>query len=190
MQPELAQQLLNRLYTDEHFLSEFLADRQQFYSTYGFTQETISFLDVLSSKQLSFYAHSLKAKRYQLVKQQIPAISKIMKGTLDQHWRSYAGTYVPEGIHKHHDDALHFLGFIEQQNLDDFIRALIKFERLLIVHFLESSKTTLSFHTYDFTAEYQQILKKENYIIPRKKRTVIFWRKGRVRMHLSLLRSY
>ncbi|MCW3105494.1 MAG: hypothetical protein JWO09_3934 [Bacteroidetes bacterium] len=186
MQPELAQQLLNRLYTDERYLAEFLADRQLFYSKHQFTPETIAFLDALSSKQLSFYAHSLKAKRYQLVKQQIPAVCRIMKAALDEHWRSYVGTYVPQGIHKHHDDALHFLAFIEQQHLTDFLLSLIKFERLLIGHFIESTKIQLSFHAYDFTAEYQQILKKENYIIPQKKWTCILWRSGRIGMKISI----
>lgn len=185
MEAALIQQILNRLYTDTNYRENFLLGKEQFYAMYGITSaETIHFLNALPAEQLLFFSKSLDLKRFHTVKQLLPLTIKITGNRTKELFNTYSQQYMPVGIHKHHDDALHFLSFIEEDSKEElqknlFMSEAVKYERILLENFLTKKKFRITFHKYHFGLLYRTFLDKQ--YVPERKNSLIVWRNSKIR---------
>jgi hypothetical protein len=183
MKPEYIQEILNRLYTDKIFRTEFCSDKRLFFSKYSIVSgEAVTFLEAISAEQVQFFSQGLLAKRFHAVKQLIPASIKLADHSLAEYWKQFSQDYLPSGIHKHYDDAIHFLLFLFSKNTktDYFIKEVLRYEMLLLRNFVAPSKRKISYHRFDFVKEYRNIVRNDSTFRPLPKRTIIYWRSGKI----------
>ena len=91
----------------------FFADLQRMGTTLGLTEKETETLSRLSTRQVNYFARSLKRKRLGEVKKFLTRSYSVLGERFDRLFFRYADTYVPQGIKKHRDDALMFAEFLE-----------------------------------------------------------------------------
>jgi hypothetical protein len=178
------QGILSRLYTDADFLREFIADKNIFYKTHGIvSQETIEFLEAVPVEQIVLFARSLTKKRIHEIKNLIPATTILIGKRINELLLEHSEAYVPNGIHKHHDDAATFINFLLKQKelpdvnpIEGFIRSVLVYELQKIQSFISPKKILISFYRYDILKNYSLILKFSDFKLPQKKITIIIWK--------------
>jgi hypothetical protein len=107
------QRALARLYTDAALPARFRADPRAVGTELGLTAEEARQLGTLSVQQLRFFADTLRRKRLGEVRDLLPLTHRLLGQTFVALFWQFAPTYVPRGIHKHRDDALAFVRFLE-----------------------------------------------------------------------------
>jgi hypothetical protein len=108
------QHALARLYTDAALPARFLADPLAVGTELGLTDEEARQLGTLSVQQIRFFAATLRRKRLGELRDLLPLTHRLLGQTFVALFWQFASTYVPRGIHKHRDDALAFVRFLEQ----------------------------------------------------------------------------
>ncbi len=181
MKPSEAQHILSRLYTDQAYRNAFLAGKDAFYRLHQISDAgTITFLNALKPEQLAFFAKGLHAKKYHEVIHQIPCTAFLLKDRVGKLFSAFSQTPRAYGIHKHHEEALAFIGFIRQEEtMSAELRATLKFEEVLIRNFLYPKAWRICLLNYDAPAFLRSLQSGENPVLQQKCLLVIF-KKGRV----------
>jgi hypothetical protein len=100
------QRLLARLYTDPALLKEYIADRAVFSARHaGRDAELIGEID---SRQLEFFASSLRVKRAGEVKKLLRMTVAALGSRFAEEFEGYAALFIPAGERKHLADAMAF----------------------------------------------------------------------------------
>jgi hypothetical protein len=188
MSTDSIQGILSRLYTDIVFRKEFIADKKLFYKKYAIISEKeIEFIEAIPVEQLVFFAQSLLQKRMHELKNLIPGTSILVGKKINELLLEHFEMYVPNGIHKHHDDAITFINYLLKQaalsdnkDTDRFIRSVLCYELQRIKNFTASKRFLISIYKYDVSKNYPLLLKNEEFKVPSKKFTFIIWKKGRI----------
>ena len=139
MNPQMSQQILSRLYTDEVYRNQFLRGKEKFYDTHQITDpDAIAFLDAIKPRQLEFFTKGLYAKRYHEVLHLMPGTAHLMKDSIGKLFRQFSQTPVHYGVHRHHEETLAFMDFIKSRKCaSPEAEAVLKFERTVIRNFLK-----------------------------------------------------
>ncbi|MBW4621023.1 MAG: hypothetical protein KME17_16910 [Cyanosarcina radialis HA8281-LM2] len=112
MELAVIQKSLALFYTDSKLRSRFFANPLQVQEELGLSEQKVLELSTLSPSQVNLFATSLKHKRLGEVRELLPLTAwKLGKKFNSLFWQ-YAETYMPEGIRKHHNDAIAFATFI------------------------------------------------------------------------------
>lgn len=188
MKIDLTQGILSRLYTDSVFRNDFIKDKELFYKKYSVSSdETIKFIEALPVDQIVFFAQSLLSKRIHEVKALLPLSHKLIGKNSRNLFLVYAESYIPKGIHKHHDDAQHFADYLlkqeqlsEDKNINHFIHWVLKYELHRTNNFINPKKYLFYSYPYDFVNHYSALLKTDNIKVLPKKRIVSFWINGKI----------
>ena len=184
MDLEQTQHILSRLYTDEKFRTDFIANQEQFFWENEIkTPEAIAFFSSLSPEQLNFFANGLLSKRKHAVIKLIPASFKLMADSFGSYFREHAARFSPDGIHIHHTDALNFINYVAgidaNFKTNNYWNEVMNFERLLLLNFLKPPVFKISFHSFNPLHFYKRIVTEGNLSNPRLKKTILIWRKGK-----------
>jgi hypothetical protein len=176
-----SQHILSRLYTDQVYRQAFLAGKDAFYKTYGISDpESIAFLNALKPEQLEFFAKGLYAKKYHEVMHQIPGTVFLLKDKLGALFREFSQTPVTYGVHRHHEEALAFLKFIEKDSSHSpLVKTILKFEKALITNFISPKNWKIlivKFNPVLFLKELQL----QGHPVIKKKLTLIIFRNGKI----------
>lgn len=102
------QQILARLYTDRTWRERFFTNPQAVSKEFDFNEQ----LTQISAQQVNLFASSLQRKRLGQIRVLLPLTQQILGQKFSQLFGRYAPSYQPQGIKKHHHDALHFCEFI------------------------------------------------------------------------------
>jgi hypothetical protein len=178
------QVILSRLYTNSIFRKEFIADKKKFYQTYTVSSETITFLEALSIPQLTFFAEGLLKKRMHEVRSLLPLSIKLIGKVFAEFFLKFCDQYTPNGIHKHQEDAIHFVEFVLAQlnetNIDQFTHSVMLYEQEQLRRFMNPKKYRLTFYKYDLVKNYGMLLKQGDLTSLPKKLNIVVWKKGKV----------
>lgn len=182
------QGILSRLYTDVAFREDFITDKKLFYKKYTITSpEVIKFIEDIPVSQIVFFAQSLITKRMHEVKNLLPGTSLLMGKMINEFFVRYSESYVPNGIHKHHDDAKHFVTYLlkqkkisDQKESDYYLRTILSYELQRIKNFISPKRFLISFYRHDLMRVYPLLLKTKNLNVPAKKKTIILWKSSRI----------
>jgi hypothetical protein len=184
MQIDNMQAILSRLYTNSIFRKEFIADKKNFYQKHTFSSEMISFFEALSIPQLTFFAEGLLKKRMHEVRSLLPLSVKLIGKAFTEFFFKFCDQYAPTGIHKHQEDAIHFVEyFLAQLNnagIDQLTHSVMLYEREQLRRFVNPKTYRLSFYKYDLVKNYGMLLKQEELPSLRKRLTIVVWKQGRV----------
>ncbi len=180
MKASESQQILSRLYTDQAYRQAFLAGKEVFYKTYEIKDpESIAFLNALKPEQLEFFAKGLYAKKYHEVIHQIPGTVFLLKERIGAMFREFSQSPQTYSVHKHHEEALAFLQFIEKnQSLSPFIQTILKFEGTLISNFIAPKKWKFLFLKFNPVIFLKELPSDQAPVI--KKRTIIVFKNGKI----------
>jgi hypothetical protein len=185
MSTDNIQGILSRLYTDTLFRNLFLQDKALFYEQNNISSATtMAYLDAIPVKQLLFFSAGLSSKRWHEVKNLLPLSSLLLKKEAITFFTHYSETYLPKGIHKHHDDAIQFITYLQQQvlsidiPLNFFIKSVLAYEYSRIQNFMNPKKIRIAFYQYDHVAHYTRLLKEDTIVLPKKKITVVLWKRN------------
>jgi hypothetical protein len=105
---------LARLYTDAALPARFFADPVAVAPELGLSPEEARQLGTLQAEQIHFFADTLRRKRLGEVRALLPLTHRLLGRAFVALFWQIAPTYVPRGIHKHRDDALAFVAFLER----------------------------------------------------------------------------
>jgi hypothetical protein len=105
---------LARLYTDAALPARYFADPVAVAPELGLSPEEARQLGALSAHRVEFFADTLRRKRLGEVRALLPRTHRLLGRAFVALFWQFAPTYVPRGIHKHRDDALAFVRFLEQ----------------------------------------------------------------------------
>jgi hypothetical protein len=184
MQTDNTQAILSRLYTNSTFRKEFIADKKKFYQKHSLSSETISFLEALSIPQLTFFAEGLLKKRMHEVKSLLPLSVKLTGKAFTELFLKFSDQYTPGGIHKHPEDAVHFVEYVLVKlggtGTDQLTCSVLLYEQEQLKRFLNPKKYRLSFYKYDLVKEYGMLLKQEDITSLRKRFNIVVWKQGKV----------
>lgn len=181
MTAEQSQQILSRLYTDRDYRRSFLAGKDDFYKVQKIADpEIIAFLNALKVEQLEFFAKGLYAKKYHEVIHQIPGTLCLLKDRLGKLFRDFSETPRTFGVHKHHEEALAFIGFVKKEKeISAEERCILEFEESLIRNFLYPKAWHICLLRYDAPRFLRSLQAGEDPVLQKKRRLILF-RKGRV----------
>ena len=108
------QRVLAQLYTNAALRERFFADPQAVGEELGLSAAEVQQVAQLSTQQVNRFANSLYSKRLGEVCKLLPLTSRVLDKQFAILFRRYAETYVPQGIKKHHDDAISFATFMQR----------------------------------------------------------------------------
>lgn len=181
MKTSEAQHILSRLYTDQVYRKAFLAGKESFYQVHQISDpETIAFLNALKPEQLEFFAKGLYAKKYHEVMHQIPGTAYLLKNRIGELFRDFSQKPRTYGIHKHHEEAQAFIGFIRHEKMiSTEVKTMLEFEDVLIRNFLHPKAWRICLLSHDAPAFLRSLQAGEKPIL-QKKRLLVIFKKGRV----------
>jgi len=173
------QGFLNKLYLEEDFRNDFFKDRQLFFKSRSIhSPETIAFMKDINQGQVEFFSQGLYKKRKYAVDQLLPRTVKILGENHKTLFRKFSKTFFPDGIHKHHSDAIHYCDFINRQGKKSILfKNILKFEKDLLKNFLRPRYFYFSVYYYNpvTTLESPDL---SDITAPSRSLTLITWRKG------------
>lgn len=150
MSSQQIQSFLNKLYLDEDFRHNFFDDRSRFYDQWVIREARIrEFMEGLKHEQVEFFSKGLYAKRFHAMNTLLPLTLKYLGEDHKILFRDFSRTFYPEGIHKHHIDALKYCEFLKgTENRSTFFKNVLKFESDQLKNFLKPGKFQISFYTF------------------------------------------
>lgn len=177
------QALLGRLYTNSIFRKEFITDKKEFYQKYKLLPETISFMEAISIPQLTFFAEGLLKKRIHEVRALLPLSAKLIGKSFNEFFFEFCDHYTPCGIHKHQEDAIHFVNYclkqLEKKQNGQLIASALLYEQEQLNRFINTKAFAFSFYKYDFIKNYKMLLQQEERLSLPKKLTIVIWKQGK-----------
>ena len=108
------QTALARLYTDRSLRERFFADPGLIGRELGLSEKEAAQIAQVSSAQVGVFARSLVSKRCGEVEKLMPRTRQAMGPQFTTLFQDYAAAPIPEGIHKHRDDARAFAVFLQR----------------------------------------------------------------------------
>lgn len=127
------QTFLARLFTDEGLRRSFLQNPVSVGGDNGLEESDIAELQNILPEQLSFFADSLFYKRVQEVEKFLPLTVKVLSVDFIKLFREFSQTFTPRTVKKHLEDAIAFVGFLAEQDLENgWIKDLAGFEQAQI----------------------------------------------------------
>ena len=128
------QNFLARLFTDESLRHNFLLNPEIIGTENSLSENDISQLKAILPEQLNFFADGLFHKRVQEVEKFLPLTFKVLNLTFVKFFREFSQTFTPKTVKKHLEDAVEFVNYLKQQNLEsDWIKDLAKYEQSRLV---------------------------------------------------------
>jgi hypothetical protein len=125
---EAVERTLARLYTDDRFRERFYAGPEAA-AALGLGEDELRELLVVDRAQVERFAESLKRKRLGEVRGLLPSLRDAMDGrAFADMFFEFARAFVPEGVHKHHADAIRFAGWVAER-ADREVGNAARFER-------------------------------------------------------------
>lgn len=181
MKPSEAQQILSKLYTDQVYRKAFMAGKEAFYQEQQISDpETIAYLNALKPEQLEFFAKGLYAKKYHEVMRQMPGTAHLLKNRMGELFRDFSKEPRSYGVHKHHEEALAFMDFIRREEpVSAGIRAVLKFEEVLVRNFINPTTWRICYLSYDAPAFLRSLHAGEKPMLQKKCLLIVF-RKGKI----------
>lgn len=180
------QDILNTICTQSKARLLFFDHRAQFYVDYNVNDEQlILFFNQLNKAQVNFFSQSLLAKRKHAVMDLLPLTTKILDNKFHEIFNEFAQKFVPDGIHKHHIDAIHFCRFLKNKNdlrLNKIINSVIHFENDLIQSFLKPRRFSLKLYYFDLKRSFRSINDNDSPFKIKASISIILWNKGHYRV--------
>lgn len=106
---EAVELALARLYTDDRLRASFFADPERVAAAIGLAPEDAARLLAVDRTRIERFAESLKIKRFGEVRRLVPRmLAALGEEALRERFFAFTSGFTPEGVHKHHADALAF----------------------------------------------------------------------------------
>ncbi len=106
---EAVELALARLYTDDRLRARFFAEPERVAVEIGLAPEDAERLLAVDRSRIELFAESLRIKRFGEVRRLVPrTLAAIGEEALRERFFEFARDFTPEGVHKHHADALAF----------------------------------------------------------------------------------
>ncbi len=134
------QWVLNKLYTNKTYLSNFLDGPEKFLlqeEQLGAAEQ--AFLLSMNREEIKINAAALAAKRWHAVKGLLPFSTFLLKKEAREKFQEFTDTYLPEGIHKHQLDAICFAKFMQDKSVSRLIKEVIQVEAMQVQNFITPS---------------------------------------------------
>lgn len=129
MSLETVERTLARLYTDDGFRERFFADPRAAGDEAGLSEEEVARIVALDRSRVEMFADSLRRKRFGEVRALLPhLVSAAGETEVGRLFEEFARSFVPEGVRKHHADALAFAAWVERR-VDGAAREGARYER-------------------------------------------------------------
>jgi hypothetical protein len=150
--PLLEQQnVLAKIYTDERFRKDFLANPFIVGETCGLTTAESEEISRIMPAELVFFAESLFFKRLHEVRKTLPFTEKaIGKTEFERYFREFSESFQPTATKKHLEDSFEFCKFLEQKTFEmNWQREIIKLEKAKLEFFGYGKSFVICWFQYD-----------------------------------------
>lgn len=111
------QDLLARLYTDASFRARFFAGPALAAAELGIDADEANAIAAASREELDFFSESLFQKRLREVGNLLPLTKRELGDAFRDHFRVFAGDFVPRSVRKHVEDAVAYCDFLKRHRL-------------------------------------------------------------------------
>ena len=129
MSLEAVERTLARLYTDERFRERFYAGPEAAAAEVGLDADDLRGVLAIDRSEVDRFAESLRRKRLGEVRGLLAVLRDAMgDAALADAFLEFAREFVPEGVHKHHADAMAFAAWMAGRS-DHEVRDAARFER-------------------------------------------------------------
>jgi len=123
------QNFLARIFTDPELRETFWESPQQIGQENGLKGSEIIQIQNIVAKDLNFFADSLFRKRLSEAEKLLPVTKNALKNDFAPLFRNFSGSFQPNSIKKHLEDALEFCKFLQRQKANPpFVKEAAKFE--------------------------------------------------------------
>ena len=106
------QRALARLYTDGALRGRFFAHLRPVSQELGLSDDEAAQIATISAIQVGRFADSLVAKRRHEVEKLLPLTRRVLGREFSAEFARYASAPVPDGMHRHREDAIAFAAFL------------------------------------------------------------------------------
>lgn len=151
------QPTLWRLYTDTRFRKEFLFDKYSFYQKYEIPEDIVHFLDETPVYELTHFADTLLHKRMNKVKAFLPLTFKLIGKDTQMLFFKFCDHYIPSGVHRHQEDAMHFVHYLLKHRrlsfhlkLNLYVRSALLFEQHQVMNENQEHIPPVKFYSHDY----------------------------------------
>ena len=129
MSLETVERALAQLYTDDQFRERFYTAPEGAAAEIGLDDDELRGLLAIDRSQVERFAESLRRKRLGEVRELLPALREAMgERELADAFLEFAREFVPEGVQKHHADAMAFAAWAAER-AEGESRDAARFER-------------------------------------------------------------
>jgi hypothetical protein len=150
--PLLEQQnALAKIYTDEEFRKDFLANPLIVGETCRLTPRESEEISLIMPAELMLFAESLFFKRLHEVRKMLPLTEKAMgKLEFEQYFRQFSKSFQPTTTKKHLEDSFEFCKFLEKQSFEfGWQCEIIKLEKAKLQFFGYGKSVVICWFGYD-----------------------------------------
>ena len=110
------QRTLAQIYVDSALRWKFVEDPNSVGLDFGLSVEEILLLSQMSSDQVKFFADSLHHKRINEAAKLLPLTYRLLGKRFSKLFLEFADSFVPKGVKKHLEDAMHFSEYISKES--------------------------------------------------------------------------
>jgi hypothetical protein len=129
MSLEEQQNFLAKVYTDAEFRRAFFSNPEKIGAENDLNEREIAEISEVMPEELNFFADSLVWKRLREAEKFLPLTKRVLGREFTDHFNEFSGTFNPQTIQKHLEDAFEFCRFLEKQKLTELARTATKYER-------------------------------------------------------------
>ena len=126
------QHLMARLYTEAELRQRFFENTSRLGQAFGLDPEEVKLLGQVAPQQVGSFADSLHRKRLSAVAKLLPLSQSVLRKRFGALFQRYVETQVPQGIQRHHRDAIAFCTFAEQvsgaEGIEPWVVELMRYE--------------------------------------------------------------
>ncbi len=124
------QKFLAKLYTNEDFRKNFIAEPETVGRENGLDEKEIEDIVRIYPEEIESFAESLFYKRLREVETFLPLTKSLLRDDFEKLFREFINKFNPQTVKKHLEDAVEFAGFLQARELNPiWLKDILKLEQ-------------------------------------------------------------